>query len=236
MQQLFVKFSVILLTSLSLISGANASDVSKENPYVMIKEVAEITFARFAREEKAIKQNPELLKDIVREELMPYITYKYASYKVLGNHFKAKKGATKEESAAHKQEIAEFMLAFKEYLITSYAQVFTLYEQQQVKFTPTKKIKTDTVMVGVDIIDDIRPTINIKFAVRKNNKTKEWQAYDLVAEGISLLDAKRKELRSILARNGVAKVTEMLKKKSQRKIVFKKNTAVDAKLTKQGTE
>ena len=198
----------------------------------MIEEAAQITFDRFAREEIEIKKNPEILKDIVREELMPYISYKYASLKVLGSH--AKK--------AQRADVLAFMEAFKEYLITSYAQVFTLYNKQQVIFEPDKKIdKQKIVFVGVDIIDGDRPPINIKFKVRKfaqkdsNGKFShyDWEAFDLVAEGISLLDAKQKELRSILAQNGVVKVTEMLKEKSERKIVFTDVLGVNEKLDAQ---
>lgn len=224
MKQLLVKCSVILLASISFLASANVSEISKTDPYVMIEEVSKITFDRFAREEKQIKENPEILKDIVREELMPHIFYQYAALKVLGNY---RKGASKED-------LKSFIIAFREYLITSYAQVFTLYEHQRVEFEPAKKIdKQKIVMVGVDIIDENRPPINIKFKVRKNSKTNEWQAFDLVAEGISLLDAKQKELRSILAQNGVAEVTEMLKVKSARKIVFKNDEDVDAKLKEQ---
>lgn len=236
MKNFLAKFAVILLASISLFTGANAAEVSKTDPYQMIEEVSKITFDRFAREEAEIKKNPELLKDIVREELMPYIFFQYAGLKVLGNYAKPKKGANKQEIAAHRQHVREFLMAFREYLITSYAQVFTLYEQQQVQFEPAKKIgKQKIIMVGVDIVDENRPPINIKFKVRKNSKTNEWQAFDLVAEGISLLDAKQKELRSILAQNGVAEVTEMLKVKSERKIVFKNNESIDAKLKEQET-
>ena len=201
-----------------------AAEVDKTDPYAMIEEVAQITFDRFAREEAEIKKNPELLKDIVREELMPHIFYQYAALKVLGNHRKS----------ANKEELKAFIIAFKEYLITSYAQVFTLYEKQKVEFEPARKLTNEKIiMVGVEIIDENRPPISIKFKVRKNSKTEEWQAFDLVAEGISLLDAKQKELRSILASNGVPKVTEMLAEKSAKKIVFKEDDDIDKKLQEQ---
>ncbi|QBY04787.1 phospholipid-binding protein MlaC [Thalassotalea sp. HSM 43] len=213
MKSLFIKLISFVFTIVSFSTLASA-DVDKSNPYAMIEEVAQVTFDRFASEEANIRENPEILKDIVREELMPHIFYQYAGLKVLGNY--AKK--------ASKDERREFVAAFREYLITSYAQVFTLYDNQRIVFKPEQDFsKKKIVMVGVDIIDEQRPPINIQFKVRKNSKTNEWQAFDLVAEGISLLDAKQKELRSILAQNGVPKVTEMLKEKSQRKIVFKDN-------------
>ncbi|WP_082897047.1 ABC transporter substrate-binding protein [Thalassotalea crassostreae] len=223
--------SAVLFGSLFSASASAATEVDKSDPYKMIEEVSVITFKRFADEEAEIKKNPEILKDIVREELMPYIFYQYAAAKVLGVHLKGTK-----QKPTSREDVQAFMLAFREYLITSYAQVFTLYEQQEVIFEPPRKIdaKQKIVVVGVNIIDDDRPPISIQFKVRKNAKIKGWQAYDLVAEGISLLDAKQKELRSILAEKGVANVTEMLKEKSQRKIVFKDGpTDIDKKLKEQ---
>ncbi len=218
------KIVFILVLFFLMVDCTFASSVNKENPYAMIKEAAQFTFDRFAREEQQIKQNPELLKDIVREELMPYVSYQYAGLKVLGNYRKK----------ASKDEIKAFLKAFREYLITSYAQVFTMYKQQKVVFEPAKTLgKEKIILVGVDIIDGQRPPINIKFKVRKFNQTNEWLAFDLVAEGISLLDAKQKELRSILAQNGVPEVTKMLLEKSQRKIIYKDGEDLEQSLKTQ---
>lgn len=62
---------------------------------------------------------------------------------------------------------------------------------------------------------------NISFRVRKNKKTNDWKAYDMVAEGVSLLDSKQAELAGIIRQKGLAHVTEMLKEKSKKKITFK---------------
>ena len=81
------KLALTLLT-LTFFVSANAQSVDKANPYHMIQEVADITFTRFSNEQDAIRKQPNLLKNIVREELMPYIDYKYAAYKVLGSYLK----------------------------------------------------------------------------------------------------------------------------------------------------
>ena len=91
-----MKTSILALffTMLTLSFGASSEEVDKANPYKMIKEVADITFTRFANERNEIRKNPNMLKDIVREELMPYVDYKYAAFKVLGTYLKK---TTKEE-------------------------------------------------------------------------------------------------------------------------------------------
>jgi phospholipid transport system substrate-binding protein len=186
--------------------------VDKKNPYLMIKSVASKTFKRFSDEHQAIQANPNRLKDIVREELMPYINYKYSAFKVIGKHLK--------KTTA--QERKDFVPVFREYLVTSYAQVFTLYDNQPVEFAPEKNfsgkkiiaVKTRVIMQGRDDID-------VSFKVRRNRKTNEWKAFDMIAEGVSLLDSKQAELGGIIRQKGLPYVTELLKKKSERDIVFK---------------
>lgn len=203
-------FALLLLAGFS--SKVNAA-VDKKNPYQMIEQVAEITFARFSNERAAIEKDPNLLKNIVREELIPYVNYKYSAYKVIGSNLKK---TSKEERDA-------FVPVFLDYLVTSYAQVFTLYNGQEVQFEREKNIKGKSIVaIRTVIVEANRPPINLAFKVRLNKKTKEWKAFDMVAEGVSLLDAKQAELNSLIRTKGLPHVTEMLKEKSKRSIEFKK--------------
>jgi len=192
-------------------SEGGAIHVDKKDPYKMIKTVANITFQRFANEQSAIQANPNLLKNIVREELMPYINYQYAAFKVIGINFKK----------TNKTDRAAFVPVFRDYLVTSYAQVFTLYKNQEVKFAPAKDFSKDKVVaVKTTVIEPGRAPIDISFRVRKSKKTKEWKAYDMVAEGVSLLDSKQAELSSLIRQKGLPYVTTMLKTKAAKNIVF----------------
>ena len=195
-------------------SDASSVRIDKKNPYKMIKEVANITFKRFADEHSEIRKSPNILKDIVREEMMPYVDYKYSAYKVIGA--KNFKNTTNAERKA-------FVPVFRDYLITSYAQVFTLYNSQEVVFAPAKKLtKEKIVAVKTSVLEPGRDPIDISFRVRKNKKTNEWKAYDMVAEGISLLDSKQAELSSVIRQKGLPHVTAMLVAKSKKNIVFEK--------------
>lgn len=207
-----MKTLIIGITLLACSTYISAREVDKKDPYQMIQTVADITFKRFANEQSAIRAEPNLLKTIVREELMPYINYQYAAYKVIGSNFKK----------TNKEERAEFVPAFREYLITSYAQVFTLYNNQEVVFAPPKDFSDERVVsVATSVIEPGREPIDISFRVRKHKKTGDWKAYDMVAEGISLLDSKQAELSSLIRQKGLSHVTEMLKEKSKKNIEFK---------------
>ena len=217
-----------LLSSVSLSQTASAAEpvdsklvakstvthnvVDQSNPYTMVKGAAEQTFKRFANEQQAIKANPNVLKDIVREELMPYINYKYSAFKVIGKHLKKTTDA----------ERRAFVPVFREYLVSSYAQVFTLYDNQAVEFSPERSFAGKKIVaVNTRIIMSGRNNIDVAFKVRLNKKTKKWQAFDMVAEGVSLLDSKQAELGSIIRQKGLPYVTELLKNKSAKDIVFK---------------
>ncbi|MFT7006460.1 MAG: phospholipid transport system substrate-binding protein [Colwellia sp.] len=192
--------------------------VDKKDPYLMIKTVAGKTFKRFADEQQAIKANPNMLKGIVREELMPYINYKYSAFKVIGKHLKK---TTAEERK-------NFVPVFRDYLVTSYAQVFTLYDGQPVEFSPARNFSDKRIVaVNTRVLMQGRDDIDVSFKVRKDRKTNEWKAFDMIAEGVSLLDSKQAELGGVIRQKGLPYVTELLKEKSDRDIVFKTNSAAN---------
>jgi phospholipid transport system substrate-binding protein len=135
------------ITGFWLLFSASASAVpsvkiAKKNPYTMIQKVAGITFKRFADEQSLIRANPNLIKNIIREELLPYIDYKYSAYKVIG---------AKNFKKTTAQERKEFVPAFRDYYITSLAQVFTLYNNQKVEFSPAKNLTKEKI-VSVDTL------------------------------------------------------------------------------------
>lgn len=181
---------------------ASAAEVDKTKPYEMMEFVSENTFARLKAEQENIQQQPEILKTVVREELMPYVNVKYAAYKLLGTHLKK---TTPEERE-------EFVRAFNQYLIASYAQVLTQYTDQNVLFEPEKTIPADKriISIRVEIVDSARPSIKIDFKLRKNKKTSEWQAFDMVAEGVSLLSTKQSEWNSKIRKEGIDAVSKEL--------------------------
>lgn len=198
-----------LLIVLSLCLGMNAHAQEKQNPYELLERVASKTFDRIKSEQSKINEDPERLKEIVEEELLPYIDYQFAALKVLGKHFRS----------VPKDRIPEYIQVFRTYLIATYAIALGQYDDQTVQFEPEKDYaKRKDVTVRALIKEEGRPDIKLAFKVRKNPRTNEWKAYDMVAEGISLLSSKRSELEGILRQDGLGKVIEELAKKNKQPI------------------
>lgn len=203
-------FAIIgLLFSASVFA---TKDVDKTDPFALVKAVAHDLFERIAKEQKQIGNNPELLRGVVAEQLAPSINHKYAAAMVLGPYYKKSTKAQREQ----------FFDAFQKYLVATYAGILTLYTDQKVvfepgKLTPGKKI----VVVKVRVLDDGKPDIRIDFKLRKNSKTGEWSAFDMVAEGVSVLDSKRAELQNLIRQQGVDSVTQLLLDKADKPIEVK---------------
>ena len=190
--------AIVIGVSLFISSGTQAEEI---NPYDMLEQVATKTFNRIKTEHSQIEANPELLRTVMEEELLPYVDYNFAALKVLGKHFRT----------VPKEKIPEFIKVFRSYLITTYALALSYYNGQEVIFQPSKDVGDDsTVTVRAIVKEPGRPDINIAFKLRKSNKTDEWRAYDMVAEGISLLSSKQSEFESILRQDGIQAVIDSM--------------------------
>jgi phospholipid transport system substrate-binding protein len=201
--------------SAQLVSVENIM-VAQDDPYLMIKYAGSNTFARIKREQEQIKQDPENLRTIMEEELMPYIDYRFSAFKVLGKYARQ----------VEKKELFEFVSVFREYLITTYAVAMGYYDDQVVEFDPPRDFDDrGDVTVRAVIKDDNRPDIKVAFKVRKDPRSGNWQAYDMIAEGISLLSSKQSEFESILRKEGITKVIELMRENIRRPIVLNNGEA-----------
>lgn len=213
-KRLFFITSALLLSSQLL-----AQDIDQTKPYEMMQQVAEQAFSRLKAEQATIQKNPDHLKVVVEEELMPYVNAQYAALKLLGPNLKA---AQKENPKGYKKDVGVFIDAFRGYLVTSYAQVLTQYSDQVIEFAPAAKVKPTQriASVKVDIIDTPRPNIKLEFKLRKNSKTGEWKAFDMIAEGISLLSSKQSEWNGKIRQDGILAVAQELESQASLPIRF----------------
>ncbi|XOV80649.1 MAG: phospholipid-binding protein MlaC [Aestuariibacter sp.] len=198
-------FATILMT------GATQAE---DNPYELLQGVATKTFAIIKERQSEIQTNPDILKEIVENELVPYVDYRFAGAKVLGRHFKS--------IAKDRDLMGAYFEEFRKYLISTYAVALSQYDDQDVLFEPAKDYEDKKdVTVRALIKDEGRPDIKIAFKVRKSSRTDEWKAYDMVAEGISMLSSKSTEFESVLRQDGVEKVIEIMRSVNEKPMKLK---------------
>ncbi|MBN8444660.1 MAG: ABC transporter substrate-binding protein [Rheinheimera sp.] len=210
MKNLLKKAALVLLAvgSFQLIAQ-DAAVPTYTDPYKMMEVLADKTFQRIAREQAEIKKNPEILRTIVSEELVPYIDSRYAAGYVIGNSVKL--------NTVPKEDFNTFVVAFQNYMVGTYAGVFTQYRDQKViiepgaPLDPSKKIIT----IKTRVIDPGKPDIKIEFKLRRMKDANNWLVFDMVAEGISLLDSKRSEFGSLIRQQGLKSVATLLDEKAK---------------------
>lgn len=192
--------SKILLLVTALFAVQNA--LADESPYGLTRQAAEKLFADIKANQPKIKQDPNYLKTIVRQDLMPYVHVNYAGSLVLGQYFKSTTPAQREQ----------FFAAFDQFIVQAYAQALTMYSNQDIQVQPQQTVSDSQASVRVKLLQKGQEPLNLNFQWRKNSKTGKWQVYDMTAEGVSMVDTKKQEWSSILRKNGIDALTAQVQR------------------------
>lgn len=197
---MLVKFFVAAMCIFSI--GCQA--VSELSPYQLVEMVAKKTLQRIETDSQQIEVNPAHLKLVVREELMPFVDHRLASKIVL-------------DKVRPQEELRElFYQAFERYLVATYATVFSKYDGQKLQLGIPKNAEGKKVVAVKGKLSSLNERdIAIEFKLKFNNITAQWVVYDMVVEGISMLNSKKAELLPILRQpDGVRTAINILNKKS----------------------
>ncbi|PXY99423.1 phospholipid-binding protein MlaC [Gilliamella apicola] len=205
---MLTKFKQTFFLVLTLMISATAF---ANDPYQDMQVAADKIFNTMKAEASTLKSDPNKLKDIVRTDLLPYVQVKYAGALILGNAYK---------SATDAQRAAYFN-AFENYLVQAFAQALSMYNGQTYQVEKSKDLG-DKSLVSIRILlnqpDKNQQPIRIDFQWRKNTVTGEWKAYDLTAEGVSMVTTKQNEWATVLRQKGIDELTKQLNDLSNRNI------------------
>ncbi|ARF48591.1 MULTISPECIES: phospholipid-binding protein MlaC [Pantoea] len=208
-------FKRFLMIAMLAIAPLAATAADQSNPYTLMNEAANKTFTRLKSEQAKIKQDPNYLRDIVRQELLPYVQIKYAGALVLGRFYREATPAQREA----------YFKAFGDYLAQAYGQALALYHGQTYQIEPAKPLgNANIVAIRVTIIDPQgRPPVRLDFQWRKNSQTGNWQAFDMIAEGVSMITTKQNEWGDLLRTKGIDALTAQLEASAKQPITLDQN-------------
>ncbi|QOR12769.1 phospholipid-binding protein MlaC [Haemophilus parainfluenzae] len=187
---------------------------AETSPYVLMQQASDKLFADIKNNQATIKKDPNYLRTIVRNDLLPYVQVNYAGSLVLGSHFKSTTPEQREK----------FFKAFSDFIEQAYAQVLTAYTDQNIQIEPAKEVgDKNLVSIRVNIVQNGgQAPIKLDFKWRKNSKTGEWQAYDMVAEGVSMVVTKQNEWSGILRQQGIEALTAQIQKSAAAPVTLSK--------------
>lgn len=201
-----VSAAIFMLATIFGVNSVQAQDVDMKDPYKMVTVVAKNAFDKLQANKDKIS-DVTFRKDLVRTDLLPYVDTRYAGFKVMGTNLKK----------ASAQERDAFCDAFAEYIVASFADALAMYNNQELVLPDYKQVSADATQVNVKFLirEAGKKDLELVFKLRKNSKSGEWRAYDLVSEGISMLTAKENELSPLIRERGIKAVTDLINKHNQ---------------------
>lgn len=205
-------FAILVFAFTTLFVAGTA--IAEASPYMLMQQASDKLFSDIKANQVQIKKDPNYLRTIVRNDLLPYVQVNYAGSLVLGTHFKSTTPEQREK----------FFKAFGDFIEQAYAQVLTAYSDQQIQIESAKELgDKNLVSIRVNIIQtNGAAPIKLDFKWRKNSKTGEWQAYDMVAEGVSMVVTKQNEWSGILRQQGIDALTAQIQKSATQPVTLSK--------------
>lgn len=179
--------------------------VDMSNPNKVIQSVSANTFERITADQTRLQADPNYMQVVIEEELLPYFDYKYAAYKVLGADLK--------NTTINQRN--DFVEAFRLHLMNTYGHILFKYDKQEIEVADNTNFKNASIVtVPVNVRDKNNQIVQLKFKLRENKKSGEWKVFDVIAEGVSMLDTKQSEIKDLIQKKGIDHVIELLKKKN----------------------
>ena len=185
---------------LSLLLAAMPAGATLQSPEEVVREVAGNLLDALGENGDAYRANPELLQELVREDLLPALDVEYSARLILG---RAGRGASPEQ-------ISAFADTMSEVLIERYATGMLEYRnREQLEVLPLRgDLNERATRVRTRVRTLNGAFIPVDYVFRKTDDG--WKAFDVIVEGISYVTTYRNQIMPQVQESGIDAVTERL--------------------------
>jgi phospholipid transport system substrate-binding protein len=174
-----------------------AYSADERDPLTIIEQTTTQILQTLDSQREEFTANPQLLRDVVREDLLPLIDLDYSARLILG---KAGRGVSPEQLGA-------FSEAMSGVLVNRYADgLIEFRSDEQIEVLPMKGNNTDKLTrVRTRIKLDNGGYAPVDYSFRKTEQG--WKAFDVTVEGISYIITFRNQIAPRVEAEGIDKVT-----------------------------
>ena len=174
-----------------------AYSADERDPLTIIEQTTTQILQALDSRREEFTADPQLLRDVVREDLLPLIDLDYSARLILG---KAGRGVSPEQLGA-------FSEAMSGVLINRYADgLIEFRSDEQIEVLPMKGNNTDKLTrVRTRIKLDNGGYAPVDYSFRKTEQG--WKAFDVTVEGISYVITFRNQIAPRVEAEGIDKVT-----------------------------
>lgn len=187
------------IACLLLLGSANAPAYAADerDPLTIIEETTTQILQTLKEQREEFEANPERLRSVVREDLLPLIDHEYTARLILG---RAGRGASEAQLSA-------FSDAMSDVLINRYADgLLEFRTDEQLEVLPLKGDSSDKLTrVRTRIKLQNGSYAPVDYSFRKT--AQGWKAFDVTVEGISYVITFRNQIGPRVEEEGLDKVT-----------------------------
>lgn len=173
------------------------------SPMRLMDQVTQQTLTELKKNQATLQTNPKVVYSIIHRILLPHVDLQEMSRLVLGREVWA---------AASPIEKQKFMMQFKLLLVRTYSSALAAYKNETVKFKPPRDQGGSQVQVDSLILQEGGPSIPVSY--RLVFKNGQWKLYDLIVEGVSLVESYRAQFAEAISKNGLNGVISQLEQKN----------------------
>lgn len=166
-----------------------------ETPDAVIRSATDAMTSRLMADKAKVAANPAHVETIVRELVLPHVDTDAVARRVLAKHWKG----------ANADQQQRFTHEFQAYLIRFYAKAFANYDGEEIKLVGTPETDSrGNATVKTEILRKNGQPIPVAYRMAPAGAT--WKMYDVVIEGISLVQSKKDEFGPLITGKGIDKV------------------------------
>jgi len=193
MKKIFISVLFLLLFN----SPASGNVADERDPVSIIKEASSHILESLDSRRAEFTENPELLRNVVRDDLLPLIDLDYSARLILG---RSGKGASAEQLSA-------FSDAMSSVLINRYAKgMLEFRSSEQLEVLPMKGNNTEKLTrVRTRLKLNSGKFAPVDYAFHMTDQG--WKAFDVTVEGISYVITFRNQISPKVQAEGIDKVT-----------------------------
>jgi phospholipid transport system substrate-binding protein len=166
-----------LITQLLVIGLLSTVVAEIRSPEVIIEQTSTQLLDIINQESDRIREDVKFVDSIVNEIIVPIIDLQSMAKLILGKHWKT----------ASEQQRTDFIDEFKNMLIRTYAKSVADFGHAKINIIPNAegqkgkfyRVKTQVTLSG-------NPPLNVDYVFRQQND-KQWKAFDLVVDGLSMI-------------------------------------------------
>lgn len=192
-----------IIISLSLLFALNL--YANQDPIVFLEGVTGRVMDSLKKNKDEFKSNPKKMYDMVNKLVIPYVDFNDMAKWIAGRATWSKASAVTKE---------RFLSEFKELVVKTYITALQNYSDEKIQFAPMRVSKNvSRIQVASKIIRTNNEDIRVDYRLLDNKNT--WKVYDIIIEGVSILQGFQAQFSNEIKQKGLDAVVSNIKKHNE---------------------